>query len=194
MILGILSDTHGQTRRTADALRLLQRVGAEALVHCGDVGGAGVLDVLAGWRAWIQWGNTDAADDALVAHAEALGLNAAHEVPLHLDLDGHRIAVFHGHEPAFLRFFKRKPVGGARGAGRVGRDYVLCGHQHVASDTCIGCWRVINPGALHRAYVYTVATLDLATDAVKFWQVFDDAPNTRPTRFYPNADPSESPS
>ncbi len=193
MILGILSDTHGETRRTADALRLLRQVGAEALVHCGDVGGAEILDQLAGWRAWIQWGNTDPADDTLVAHAESLGLSVAREAPLRLDLAGHHFAVFHGHEPAFLRLLGRKPAGGAGRAGLEGCDYVLCGHQHVASDARVGRWRVINPGALHRAEVYTVATLDLSADDLKFWQVFDDAPNTPPTRFYPNADPSGLP-
>ena len=54
MILGILSDTHGHARRTAAAVRLLQQLGAEAFVHCGDVGSPDVLDELAGRRAGVS--------------------------------------------------------------------------------------------------------------------------------------------
>ena len=47
MVLGILSDTHGHARRTAAAVRLLEQLGAEAFVHCGDIGSPDVLDELA---------------------------------------------------------------------------------------------------------------------------------------------------
>ena len=35
---------------------------------------------------------------------------------------------------------------------------------------------MINPGALERAFPYTVATLDLARDELRFWQVDENAP------------------
>ena len=42
MTVGVISDTHGLVRPAAlEALR-----GAELIVHCGDVGAAGVLDAL----------------------------------------------------------------------------------------------------------------------------------------------------
>jgi predicted phosphodiesterase len=47
-------------------------------------------------------------------------------------------------------------------------DYLLRGHFHVASDTQDGSTRQINPGSLHEADQFTVALLDLESDAVKF--------------------------
>ena len=44
MTIGVISDTHGLVRPAAiEALR-----GSELIVHCGDVGDAGVLDALRG--------------------------------------------------------------------------------------------------------------------------------------------------
>ncbi len=182
VILGILSDTHGQRRRTADAVRVLRAAGAAALVHCGDVGAAGVLDELAGWRAWVVWGNCDRAVPELPAHAESLGVTAARATPLVFRLDGHTLAVFHGHEPAFARVEHRahSPVTASPDDPLRDCDYVLYGHLHVPRDERIGRLRVINPGALHRARTPTVATLDLRSDRLDFWQVPDGAADLRP--------------
>jgi predicted phosphodiesterase len=103
VILGILSDTHGRHERTARAIRLLQGLGAEAFVHCGDVGGERVFDELTGLRAWFVWGNTDLAGAKLRAYVRTLGLPVPENVPLRLEMEGRRIAVFHGHEPQFTR-------------------------------------------------------------------------------------------
>ena len=65
-----------------------------------------------------------------------------------------------------------------------GATYVLYGHTHHASLAQYGDVRFINPGALHRARTYTVATIDLVTDAVEHWIVTDDmSPTARPRRF-----------
>ena len=50
-------------------------------------------------------------------------------------------------------------------------DYLLVGHTHVRSDTRQGRIRVINPGALYRASIKTVALLNLATDRLVFIEV-----------------------
>lgn len=173
MILGLLSDTHGFAQRTANAVEVLMHCGAEALVHCGDVGSTGVLDALAGTRAWIVRGNTDYLDGEIARYAELLGLHFARETPLRLELAGRRLVVFHGHEPEFGRLFNGDEEDARTALGRC--DYLLHGHTHVAADTRIGRLRIINPGALHRAGVYTVATLDIARDELRFWRVFDDA-------------------
>ena len=101
MILGILSDSHGRHRRTARAIRLLQNLGAEVLVHCGDLGGKAVLNELTGRRVWFVWGNTDVARPLLSRYAQQLGLAVPEGIPLCLELAGRSIAVFHGHEPQF---------------------------------------------------------------------------------------------
>lgn len=178
MILGILSDSHGRSARTRLALECLVSHGARVVVHCGDVGGADVLSELAAAApqldataavdaadrrspVWFVWGNTDRADAATVRFAESLDLPIPRAVPLLLRVAGRRIAVFHGHESE-LESFDPRAV-----------DYVLHGHTHVARDDRVESRRVINPGALHRAARYSVATLDLVRDRLEFWTLDD---------------------
>lgn len=159
MKLGIMSDTHGRVPATNEALKELRDAGAEALVHCGDVGSLEVLEALAGWRCWYVWGNTDYADGMWQSHVKAMGLPWP-EGPLDLELAGKRIAVYHGHESTFTTALDK-----AR------HDYLFHGHTHRRNDYRIGAMRVINPGALHRASVRTVALLDLESDALQFLEV-----------------------
>ena len=166
-------------------MRLLRRLGAEALIHCGDVGGADVLEQIAGGRTWVVCGNTDCPDDELVRYAESLGLAVTHTGPLRLELDGRALAVFHGHEGRFARLIGETLKRGVVPAGFGHCDYVLHGHTHVARDEHIGPLRIINPGALHRAAVHTVATLDLRAGRVKFWRVFDEADDAAPVAYQP---------
>jgi putative phosphoesterase len=159
MKLGILSDSHGRTHLVRQALHLLDTAGAEAIIHCGDVGGLDVLDELAGRQCWFVWGNTDQPHSSWRHSLEALGLPWP-TAPLQLTLDGRRIGVYHGHERAF------------RDALRDARyDYLLHGHTHQRDDYREGTMRVINPGALHRVSVRTVALLDLATDDLRFLEL-----------------------
>ena len=151
MILGILSDSHGRHRRTARAIRLLQGLGAEALVHCGDLGSEAVLDELVGLRVWFVWGNTDSVGPLLRNYARVLGLPVPETIPLRLELAGRSIAVFHGHEPQFTDLARRiqhhlgrvtSPDIAARhenprrifGATLSDCDYILYGHSHKATD------------------------------------------------------------
>ena len=170
MILGILSDTHGDTRRTAAAIRILSRAGATAFVHCGDVGGAEVLDEFVGRQAWLIPGNTDGVDYGLEQYAHAVGLHWS-APPLRLELDGKVVVAFHGHEDDYARLLgpARRAAQSRAALGPI--DYLLHGHTHVARDVRLGNLRVINPGALHRAQVHTAATLALARDLVRFWRV-----------------------
>lgn len=176
MILGILSDSHGRHERVAAALRLLEKHGAERFVHCGDIGGERVLDELAGRPVSFVWGNADYPEESLIAYARRLGLSPPAEVPLRLEVGGSRLCVFHGHETAYVRLVRwLENDDFERAAKSLGAlDYVLHGHTHVASDVRLGRVRFINPGALQRAAEYTVATLDVARDDVKFLSL-DDA-------------------
>ncbi len=156
MKIGIMSDSHGRIEAVRSALSLLDEAGVEAVVHCGDVGGFDVLEELAGRRAWFVWGNTDYPSPAWRGEIETLGF-AWPEGPLSFTLAGRRIAVFHGHERAFGHAVREASY-----------DYLLHGHTHKRDDYRIGGMRVINPGALHRASVRSVATLDLAADDLTF--------------------------
>jgi putative phosphoesterase len=156
MRLGIISDTHDQLSRTGAAVRMLVEEGAEALIHCGDLTGPDVLYECCALPAYFVLGNNDFNEDDLRRAMAAVGatyLGLGGEVVL----GGRRIAVTHGDN---LREFRRLA------AGRP--DYLLFGHSHRPEDLRDGPTRRINPGALHRATAWTVALLDLETDALRF--------------------------
>lgn len=182
MILGLLSDTHGRVQRTAAALRLLRSLGAERIVHCGDVGGEDVLALLAGHAASFVWGNTDPATRAEIEFARALGLTPPAAVPLRLQFDEAVCLVCHGHEREFealLRAVHGADPAAAQAALR-GARYVFYGHTHYAAESRVGEVRFINPGAIHRVATPTVATIDFAGDAVRWWVVDETGGAPRP--------------
>ncbi len=186
MILGLLSDTHGRRQITAAALRLLQQLGAEAFVHCGDVGGPEMLDEFAGLRAWVLYGNMDDMDTARRCDTEEGGLTIGLRGPLRFELDGRALAVFHGHEAEFARWMDALDTKGTLPPGGGRCAYILHGHTHRIRDVRVGAVRIINPGALYRAAFHTVATLDLGSDTVEFWQVNDEGRAGRPVRYKPD--------
>ncbi|MCG8408294.1 MAG: YfcE family phosphodiesterase [Phycisphaerales bacterium] len=161
MLVGIMSDSHGDAPVTARAVSLLENRGAKKLFHCGDLCGDHVLDELAGRDCVFVWGNCDAPSPVLRKYVTSLGLSWP-EAPVHVTVAGKRIAVYHGHENGFFR---------AKLSPDPGLDYLFYGHSHrYADDRQNGC-RLINPGALYRAAVHTVALLDVKADKLTFLQV-----------------------
>lgn len=171
MILGLLSDTHGDCELAAAGLRVLTDTGATAFLHCGDVGGPDVLDVFAGRRMWIVWGNSDWPETGLAEHARKLGFTATADAPLRFELAGRLIAAFHGHERRFTQLVDYAPQGEALRAEYGDCDYVIHGHTHIAADVRFGPLRLINPGPLSGQFRPMAATLDLAADRVKFHRI-----------------------
>ncbi len=149
IVLGILSDSHGQRLRVRRAITLLQSRGATTFVHLGDLGD-GVLDELAGLDVRIVFGNCDD-ERSLASYAIDLGIVVLHPAGA-FELDGKRIGMTHGHLVEHLESLYQAGV-----------DYLLHGHTHERSDTCCGRVRLINPGALHRARPTSVARLVPAT-------------------------------
>lgn len=160
MIIGVMSDSHGRAHQVTKAIEIFDRQRAEAIIHCGDVGGIKVFEEMVGRHAHFVWGNTDYFDNATKAFLNSVELPIPDAVPLALELGGKSIQVFHGHEPEF-NVALRTPTS----------DYILHGHTHIARDERIGNCRIINPGALHRAREYTIATIDLNRDEVTFHRV-----------------------
>ncbi|MCO6436805.1 MAG: metallophosphoesterase family protein [Phycisphaerae bacterium] len=160
MLIGILSDSHGHYERVRRAMELFDRLSIEHIVHCGDVGGPAVFDEMVGRDCTFVWGNTDEPSMITPAYLKAVGLRPPKSVPARVDLEGKRIAVFHGHEPGFESAPRQLDV-----------DYIFHGHTHRASDTRFNGVRLINPGALCRASRYTVAVLDLSSDRLSFHEL-----------------------
>ena len=160
MKIGILSDSHNPLERTERAVALLQEAGAEALFHCGDLATPEIVSACAVLPFYFTFGNHDA---DTVPQLE----QAARKQDIHclrwggeVKLAHRRIALVHGHISRDL-----KPLLAAE------PDYLLTGHSHQPHDFHEGTTRRINPGALFRAKVFTVATLDLATDDLQWIEV-----------------------
>ena len=159
MLVGIMSDSHGDAAATAVAVSLLEGLGAEHFFHCGDICSISVLDELAGRPCTFVWGNCDDVTPSLKKYVRTLGLPWP-EAHTRVELAGRRIALFHGHEPAF-----------PDATNDNGIDYLFHGHTHLYADRRIGKFRVINPGALHRANPRTCALLDLLTDELRILRI-----------------------
>lgn len=156
MKLGLLSDTHGRVDTAQIAIGRLRSLGAEFLIHCGDVGD-GVALLLPADRSALVVGNCDFDADSLRIEAEANGARFLSTGGT-IDLDGVTVAVTHGDDPRRVREL----------LATANVRYLFTGHTHVAHDRREGGVRWINPGALHRAARKTVATLDLATDELVY--------------------------
>ncbi len=157
MIVGILSDTHGAVEAAKAGIAILREAGAEYFVHCGDVGSTDVLDQLAGLQAAFVYGNTDWNRDELKSYAAKLDISCLGERGV-LILEDTRIAVMHGDDE---RAMKKIITDGSA-------NYLLSGHTHLRDDRRIGSVHLINPGALYRTAVKSVAVLDTDTDTVRF--------------------------
>ena len=160
MIIGILSDTHDRAEWMAAGIRTLQVAGSQFYIHCGDIGSESCIDLLAGLQAAFVFGNCDFDRAGLARYAGSI------DVPCYgnladLQLDGKRVAVIHGDDYRL----KQRLLAAQE------HDYLCQGHTHLRADERMGRTRIINPGALHRAAVKTVVTLDTATDTLTAYDV-----------------------
>jgi putative phosphoesterase len=156
MKIGVISDTHGVVDRTRLAIEVFEREAVEAIFHCGDVGSLDVLQLFVGKLFWFLWGNTDHPDPSWRRAVQAWGLSWPEQSPLRIERDGSLIAVAHGHEMNFRQTF-RSP----------GADFLFYGHSHTRAVVSMGDCIIVNPGAIHRTPLPTVAIVDLPTGLVR---------------------------
>lgn len=158
MLLGLLSDTHDNEKRTARAVALLGDRGADALLHAGDVTSPRILARhLDGWRAWVAVGNMDRNPSGLrQAGLEAdpvVAVDQVHEI----EAGPARVGLIHGDDRGRLE--------GMINSGRF--DLVVHGHTHEFRDERAGPTRVVNPGAVHRTSEPSVCVYDPSEDALE---------------------------
>jgi uncharacterized protein len=161
MKIGILSDTHDQVERTSRAVAALVGAGAEALIHCGDLTGPDVVYECAPLPTHFVFGNNDFDHVGLrraMAEIGAVCLGRSGQ----FELAGKRIAVAHGDSNRDLALLSAS-----------GPDYLFFGHSHQPADDREGPTRWVNPGALYRAAHWTVALIDLETDALRLLTIDD---------------------
>jgi uncharacterized protein len=157
MILGILSDSHGNAMMTRLGVAALRDAGAIAFAHCGDVG-FGILELLPP-GTWFVFGNNDYDRNDLREESRAMGLNCLSEFGT-FELAGKTVALTHGD----LMWHVNSTI------ETQSADYLLTGHSHRKHDLRAGRLRRINPGALSkpRDGSVSVAVLNLATDDLRF--------------------------
>ena len=150
MRIGVVSDTHGHADRAQNAVRMLETLGVDVVLHCGDIGTIDVVRQFDQWPTHFVFGNCDANLDAFAAEIDAAG-HTCHGWFGELELAGARIALLHGHREDEFRHATTNP------------DYhlVCYGHTHVAAQDQIDGKLLLNPGALYRANPPSLAVVEL---------------------------------
>jgi putative phosphoesterase len=148
--LGVISDTHGHVELTRPAVRMLESLEVDAVLHCGDIGSMAVVELFAAWPTHFVFGNCDENTGSFAAAIERAG-QTCHGMFGDLEFDGLKVALLHSHERN--RF---------RDAIDSGQYRLVCyGHTHVAAIDRRGETVVLNPGAIYRASPHTIAVVDL---------------------------------
>lgn len=150
MLLGVVSDTHGHVLNTADAVRMLESLEVEAVLHCGDIGSPTVVRMFSPWPTHFVMGNCDYDAHELRDAVEEAGL-FFHDRFGDLEIAGVKIALLHSDDQA--RF--RETIGSGKW------DLVCYGHTHQARCEQIGNTVVLNPGAAYRANPHSLAVVEL---------------------------------
>jgi len=150
MQIGVISDTHGRVVHTRSAVRMLESLEVEQVLHCGDIGSPEIPPLLAAWPTHYVFGNVDGDERILRGAIEAAG-HVCHGRFGSLQLAGCRIALLHGDDP---RTFRDSVDGGQY-------DLVCYGHTHRAEQHRQGQTLVLNPGAVFRATPHTIALVEL---------------------------------
>jgi putative phosphoesterase len=149
MLIGIVSDTHGNLDRTQQAVRLLESLEVELVLHCGDVGSVAVLALLDRWPVHFVLGNVDSPQ--ILCNGRRAANETCHDRFGSLQLEGKRVALLHGDDSRRLRQSIQ--------SGQW--DLVCYGHTHAAQIATVGTTLVVNPGALHRSSQPSIAVVEL---------------------------------
>ncbi len=152
MRLGIVSDTHGHMQNTLAAVRMLESLQVDEVLHCGDIGSTEIPRLFAPWPTHFVLGNCDPDSGPLSAAIGAAG-KQFHSRFGDITLAGRRIALIHSDD---ARLFRATIFSGAY-------DLVCYGHTHQAEQHREGKTLVLNPGALYRATPHSFPMFDWET-------------------------------
>ncbi len=149
MLLGVISDTHGQLETTVAAVHIMKERGIQQVIHCGDVGGAAVVGLFQPFVAHFVAGNCDSTLKLQMA-VEAAG-QTFHGRVGRLHLQGRKIAFLHGDSHlAFERLLAEDQW-----------NLIAHGHTHVPQCRTLGQTLILNPGAFSRCEQPSIALVRL---------------------------------
>ena len=159
MLLGIVSDTHGDIPRTRAAVQMLDSLGVAAVIHCGDIGTPEVIALFAPWPTHFVFGNCDCDRKTLARVIERAG-QTCHGTFGELEFEATRIAFTHGDNADLLHATRSTTAPGISSATAI---LTLCGQERIGNTL------VLNPGAVHRANPHTIATVELPGQIVRIF-------------------------
>ncbi len=150
MLLGVVSDTHGHVVHTRCAVRMLESLNVDLVIHCGDIGSSEIVTMFAAWPTHFVFGNVDY-DRAELNRAILEARGTCHDLFGTLRLAEQDIAFLHGDDSRRL-------------ADTISdeRWQLVChGHTHISRIVREGSVLVLNPGAVHRATPHSIAIVEL---------------------------------
>lgn len=157
MRIGVVSDSHGHVVFTREAIRLLESMDVEQVIHCGDIGSVDIIPLFSAWPTHFVFGNVDLYDSDVMRMAiEAAGQHC-HERFGRLTLVDRTIAFLHSDD--------NQAFTDAIDSGEW--DFIFYGHTHIADTRRAGSTLVVNPGALYRATPHSIAIVDLVERKVE---------------------------
>jgi putative phosphoesterase len=150
MLIGVVSDTHGQLVLARAAVRMLESLKVERVLHCGDIGSAEIISLFAAWPTHFVFGNVDYDRARFRAAIKEAG-QTCHDNFGEVEWEARRIALLHGDD---ARKLDETILCGQY-------DLVCHGHTHVAAKRRVGTTLVLNPGAVFRANPHSIAVVEL---------------------------------
>ena len=156
----LISDTHENVNAIERALKQIRPLKPELLIHCGDIVSPKILHYFSEFSCRFVFGNNDFEREGLRKKCEELGMPPIEDETL-LSYQGKDIFITHGTRPSQLEASIDSQM----------YDYVFHGHTHLRRNELIGRTRVVNPGALYRARMYSFATVVPESGEIEFHQV-----------------------
>jgi hypothetical protein len=150
MRLAVVSDTHGHYENAKEAVRQMEALDVNLVLHCGDIGTPDIIDLFDKWPTHFVFGNCDY-DHWPLEQAIQASQQTSHGLYGELNIEGVKIALLHSHD-----HFKFREVIHSEDF-----DLVCYGHTHRAEQHKLGRTTVLNPGALFRANPHSFAIVDL---------------------------------
>lgn len=141
----VMSDSHGCNREIDYVLN--KEADADLFLHCGDI----CVDEFTYPQILTVCGNNDYYD---------------YPMQRIIDVEGHRIIMFHSHQFSFLKREERM----IQRASENDCDIICFGHTHVALDEVKEGVHIINPGSLYHSRdgrPISYAVLDISKEQVK---------------------------
>ena len=160
MKVGIISDTHDQITRIAEAVTVFQKHEIHHVFHCGDVTSLASIQWFCEFQISLSYGNCDVLTGEMHQFLKACNSNNQTGYQVETELFGKRLGMTHSHLPEVLDKMVETHA----------YDYLFFGHTHIRSSRLNGKTRLINPGAAGGLMKQTpsVCILDLAKDIVLF--------------------------